>query len=288
MSLSSSSKNNNNNVVIPDECSPEYANVLQSQSEYVFRCVSKFRGVLPVDKFSDLCSLIHNVVSSKIRLTEFATKFHLLVLPYMKPNISKELLESVKHDNPTLFDKLHLFETTDITTKEKMLKQDHSFSTAITSLLSNSSKKRNRNHDEMMAREVRRRMNDGTVSFIKNPVIEAEDTNSETNSDIKLDKPIEAEAIQKLSSHQIKSLLKTFIYNVEVLQNELEKKLREEEERRIDELGAQGVLCNICLNAKKNIIYYPCMHVTQCNNCPIQNACPLCRSNVQFHGKVFI
>ncbi|KAH7637641.1 hypothetical protein HUG17_8745 [Dermatophagoides farinae] len=48
-------------------------------------------------------------------------------------------------------------------------------------------------------------------------------------------------------------------------------------------------LCSICLDRERQIVFFPCCHLTSCSQCSTQiDDCPICRKNIDGHLRVYL
>ena len=55
------------------------------------------------------------------------------------------------------------------------------------------------------------------------------------------------------------------------------------------EKNSNSIYCSICLDNLPNILYLPCHHITNCEDCSIKHTdfCPICLSKIQNKIKVY-
>jgi hypothetical protein len=55
------------------------------------------------------------------------------------------------------------------------------------------------------------------------------------------------------------------------------------------QLGAEETLCVVCMDAPKDHIVLPCMHMCACAACAqlLRDRCPVCRGPIQHIAQVF-
>jgi len=88
------------------------------------------------------------------------------------------------------------------------------------------------------------------------------------------------------------SMLAAALRRCEADKQELLDQLGRVERQRKDD--ANDLICIICLDARKEVVFFPCGHVATCRNCFLQvvsreaPSCPVCRQGVHSHFFVYI
>ena len=79
------------------------------------------------------------------------------------------------------------------------------------------------------------------------------------------------------------------IANQEENKNEKKEFKDENNERKTKETDNNNIICSICLDNTKCMLFLPCKHVSCCEQCAQNvNSCPLCRNPIQSKVKIYL
>lgn len=227
--------------------------------------MQRFKTILPQDKYAFLEDLMHNTLMKRIPLHDFQKQYYELILPYTRFDLQDTLLQHVQ-SNTALFDRIAVFQQADPNTRMTMLGSDPELSTTLIQYL-------NMKRTRIAAERASQRLKTESAGAV--PV--------ERSADEKVaEYEGQSHALQKLSLQQLVSLKRRLEQSIDAVQEEIVKKQKEEEAEK------QGMLCMICMSARKNVLFFPCMHVSICDKCPGQKTCCLCRTKIEKSVKIFV
>lgn len=98
----------------------------------------------------------------------------------------------------------------------------------------------------------------------------------------------QADTVKEVSTSELDNILEVAFPAMVRLHNETRARSRATSSQLYDELEQQ--LCVVCRDAKKAVLFLPCMHMCVCENCRCRlrpYRCPICKETIQRHeGRV--
>jgi hypothetical protein len=287
--------------------------------------MDKFKRILPLEKYTTLESLVNRLQHKQISKNEFDKDYFEIMLPYVAPknlperfigakeiHISPYKLSEDGRKNflqyftlPTTAREDHLKNNPELVPvlkqlvldirsqkipvyeKDNVLKLDGEEEIAIISSLpvqdeKPRTRKRRRCNEDTSAKEE----DDDKFKQYKAEMEAQLEQYKKENEELK-----QQLAIYRHGKHQVletmsyESLCNTSDELFTVLSNINQVKKQKHVEEQNDKHMMQ---CILCYERRRNVVFRPCSHIVQCNECPIPKECHLCKKKVELASKVFI